>query len=183
MITSRGVAMKLRHLLYFTTLCALGLWLLMAGCAKKAVVKKDAPDLKTTDTHPEQEDVEASLRGKDYKSIPEIAAVHFDYDKDELTPRAKSILSRNADWLKAHPEAEVKIEGHCDERGTTEYNLGLGTRRAKAIRGYYRALGIPAKRTSTISYGKEKPLCYESTEECQSKNRRAETLVRFPNKP
>ena len=148
-----------------------------SSCAKKALVKKDAPDQIKAATEPEQEK-EASIRGKGYQKISDLETVYFDFDKAELGPKAREILYKNAAWIKSRPDAEIKIEGHCDERGTTEYNLALGSRRATIVRDYYRSLGVSMKRISTISYGEEKPVCAESAESCWSKNRRAETYVR-----
>ena len=84
-----------------------------------------------------------------------------------------SILQGNVNWLKANPNARITIEGHCDERGSEEYNLGLGDRRAIAVKEYMISQGIPAARFSTVSYGEEKPVCHEQTEACYAKNRRA----------
>ena len=120
---------------------------------------------------------EASLRYKDYKPIPELVTVHFDYDKSDLSDETRKALQKNAEWLKDNPGIEVQIQGHCDDRGTTEYNLALGQRRAQAVRDYYKMLGIRFKRMATISYGEEQPVCTEATEECWQRNRRAETLI------
>jgi peptidoglycan-associated lipoprotein len=103
--------------------------------------------------------------------------IHFDYDRYDLTPEARSILQQNAEWLRQNPQARVEIEGHCDERGTVEYNLALGAKRAKAARDYLVSLGIAGDRLSTISYGEELPLCRESNESCWAKNRRAHFVV------
>lgn len=103
--------------------------------------------------------------------------VYFAFDRDDLDPAAREILKANADWLKANPSATVQIEGHCDERGTNEYNLALGARRAGASKDYIANLGVAADRLSTISYGKEIPVCKESTEECWAKNRRARFVI------
>ena len=102
-----------------------------------------------------------------------LADVLFDYDKSEIKSDMASILQGNVNWLKANPNAKVTIEGHCDERGSEEYNLGLGDRRAIAVKEYLISQGIPAARLSTVSYGEEKPLCHEQSEACYSKNRRA----------
>lgn len=121
---------------------------------------------------------EASLRGKAFQSVPTLASVHFDYDRDALSGDSLAALKANADWLKANAKVEIQIQGHCDERGTVAYNLALGQKRAKAVRDYYRALGMPMSRMSTLSFGKEKPECPEATEECWRTNRRAETRAR-----
>jgi peptidoglycan-associated lipoprotein len=102
-----------------------------------------------------------------------LADVLFDYDKSEIKSDMASILQGNVTWLKANPNARITIEGHCDERGSEEYNLGLGDRRAIAVKEYLISQGIPAARLSTVSYGEEKPVCHEQSEACYAKNRRA----------
>ena len=98
--------------------------------------------------------------------------VHFAYDSYELDSTARDVLAANAEWLKDNSRARTEIEGHCDERGTVEYNLALGARRAKAVKDYLVTLGISGERLSTISYGEELPLCREQSEECYARNRR-----------
>jgi peptidoglycan-associated lipoprotein len=98
--------------------------------------------------------------------------VHFAYDSYELDGTARDVLAANAEWLKDNPRARTEIEGHCDERGTVEYNLALGARRAKAVKDYLVTLGISGDRLSTISYGEELPLCREQSESCYARNRR-----------
>jgi peptidoglycan-associated lipoprotein len=97
----------------------------------------------------------------------------FDFDQWNLRSDAKTVLEKNARWLADHPEVSVRIEGHCDERGTNEYNLALGERRSKSVRNYLINLGVGAKRFSIISYGEEKPFCSQQTESCYQNNRRA----------
>jgi peptidoglycan-associated lipoprotein len=97
----------------------------------------------------------------------------FDYDKADIRSDAQQVLTSDADFLKAHPNAAFTIEGHCDERGSEEYNLGLGDRRANAAKNFLVNLGISGDRISTISYGKSRPTCTESTEDCWQKNRSA----------
>jgi peptidoglycan-associated lipoprotein len=103
--------------------------------------------------------------------------VNFDFDKFELRPDAQAILRGQAAWLNQNPSRTVTVEGHCDERGTREYNLGLGERRANAVKQYLTSLGVSASRIKTISYGKERPLCVASDESCWSKNRRGVSVV------
>ena len=98
--------------------------------------------------------------------------VHFAYDSYELDSTARDILAANAEWLKDNARARTEIEGHCDERGTVEYNLALGARRAKAVKDYLVTLGIAGDRLSTISYGEELPLCRDQNEACYARNRR-----------
>jgi len=106
-----------------------------------------------------------------------LADVHFDYDRYDLGDQERSTLQQNAEWLKQNAAAKVEIEGHCDDRGTVEYNLALGAKRAKAVKDYLVTLGIPADRLSTISYGEELPLCHEENESCWQRNRRAHSVV------
>jgi peptidoglycan-associated lipoprotein len=103
--------------------------------------------------------------------------VFFAFDSAEITPEAQVILQRQAEWLRRYPNVTVTIEGHADERGTREYNLALGERRAQAARNVLVALGTPASRLSTISYGKERPAVPGSSEEAYAQNRRAVTVV------
>ncbi len=103
--------------------------------------------------------------------------IFFAFDSAEISPEAQQILRRQAEWLRRYPNVTVTIEGHCDERGTREYNLALGERRASAAKNVLIALGIPASRLSTISYGKERPAVLGSTEEAYAQNRRAVTTV------
>ena len=103
--------------------------------------------------------------------------INFDFDKSELKPEARAILVKKAEWLRNHEEFSVRIEGHCDERGTNEYNLALGDRRADSAKAFLVDLGIAASRLTTISYGEERPLCMQQTEECWAKNRRGHFVV------
>jgi len=130
------------------------------------------------DTGGDVSEREGSLRNKEYSSDPAILVVRFDFDRSELSAETRQTLSANAAVLKKRPDAELQVAGHCDERGTTEYNLALGQRRANAVRDYYKNLGVKIAGMSTISYGEERPACPESTEECRARSRRAETLIR-----
>ena len=103
--------------------------------------------------------------------------VFFDFDRSDLKPEARATLERQAAWLKQYSNVRLQIEGHCDERGTREYNLALGERRANATKNYLVALGIPASRLSTISYGKERPAVLGSNEAAWAQNRRAVSVV------
>ncbi|MDZ7344944.1 MAG: peptidoglycan-associated lipoprotein Pal [candidate division KSB1 bacterium] len=107
-----------------------------------------------------------------------LETIYFDYDKYDLTSSALQTLALNARRLKAHSQARILIEGHCDERGTVEYNLALGDKRAKAARDYLVSLGIDPSRISIISYGKERPVDPGHTEEAWARNRRAEFVQR-----
>ncbi len=103
--------------------------------------------------------------------------VHFDFDKFEVRRGDEEVLKENAAWLKKNPRAKIQVEGHCDERGTVEYNLALGERRAGYAKQYLVSLGISADRISTISYGKERPLDTGHDEEAWAKNRRVHFVV------
>ena len=104
--------------------------------------------------------------------------VYFEFDRSELGAEARDALQRNSDWIKQNPGVSVEIEGHADNRGTNEYNLALGARRAQAVKDYLVTLGNAPDRLSTISYGEELPVCGTDSEECWRKNRRAHFVVR-----
>ncbi len=103
--------------------------------------------------------------------------VFFDFDSSTLREDGKATLQKQAAWLARYPSVRLSIEGHCDERGTREYNLALGARRASMAREYLASLGVAASRMETISYGKEKPTCVESNEACWAQNRRAVSVI------
>jgi len=110
---------------------------------------------------------------REFVPTVELKDIHFEFDRAEIGSEAATVLDANAQWLKANPSHLVLVEGHADERGTSEYNLALGDRRAKASMNYLIAHGVRANRISIISYGEEQPLCREHTEECWTQNRRA----------
>jgi peptidoglycan-associated lipoprotein len=103
--------------------------------------------------------------------------VRFALDRYDLAPDAETTLQQQAALLQSHPEVAVTIEGHADERGTREYNLALGERRADSVRNYLIALGIPEERISVVSFGKERPECADAAESCWAQNRRGVTIV------
>lgn len=111
--------------------------------------------------------------GSDSGKISGLVTVRFGYDKSSLDANSKKDIATNVDWMKKNPNTRVQIEGHCDNRGTIEYNVALGERRANAVKAYMVSLGIPADRLSTISYGKEKPLATGDSEAAYAQNRRA----------
>lgn len=132
---------------------------------------KPSKEMITEKTHQmqQQEDIKSVIKELQTK----IKDIYFDFDKYDIDDKAKPVLKQAADLLIDKRKVKIIIEGHCDERGTREYNLGLGERRANAARDYLISLGIPSKRIEIVSYGKEKPQCTEKTEECWAKNRRA----------
>ncbi len=107
-------------------------------------------------------------------------AIYFDFDKYNIKPEFKDVLKKNADWLQANKGYNIRIEGNCDERGTNEYNMALGQRRADAAAKFLMGLGVGKDRIGTVSYGEEKPLCTEHNEDCWSKNRRDDFVVVKP---
>lgn len=148
---------------------------------KKASLADSAQQAASDSLTPGAEDVdeqEGTLRDKSYAADPEVRTVYFDFDRSELSAETRATLSENAAILRKRASVEIQIAGHCDDRGTTEYNLALGQRRANAVRNYYKALGVKMAKMSTISYGEENPACSDSSEECWQRNRRAESLIR-----
>lgn len=115
---------------------------------------------------------------QDFAAVADLTDVFFDFDKYDIRPSDAKTLDANATWLKSNPNHLVLIEGHCDERGTNEYNLALGERRAKSTMNYLVSQGVQANRITIISYGEERPQCTEHTESCWAKNRRAHFLVK-----
>ena len=116
-------------------------------------------------------------REAETKAVPQLGDIHFDFDKSDIRADSREILQKNADWLQNNPDIKIQIEGHCDERGTAEYNLALGERRAMSTKKYLISLGISADRIYTISYGEELPIDPNHSEDAWSKNRRAHFLV------
>lgn len=175
------------------------LGVILTGCAKKTVVKEE-PSVKKEEAGsgrevertkvmtPREEkgakEFEKSLVAKKEPGIEGevfesklLKDIHFDFDKYNIRPEDAEILKENAALLKKYPKVKIQVEGHCDERGTTEYNLALGERRANNTKRYLLSLGISTDRISTISYGKERPLDPGHNEEAWAKNRRAYTII------
>jgi peptidoglycan-associated lipoprotein len=113
-----------------------------------------------------------------FRADADLVDVHFEFDRAVIRETDMPKLDANAGWLKSNVDHLVVIEGHCDERGTTEYNTALGDRRAKATKNYLVSRGVPAARITVISYGKERPTCSQSVDECWAKNRRAHLRVK-----
>ena len=109
---------------------------------------------------------------KKSKKVSGLKAIHFDFEKSNIKPEFEPVLQQNADWMQSNSKKNVRVEGNCDERGSIEYNIALGDRRAKSGANYLTNLGVAASRLSTISYGKERPTCTEHNESCWWQNRR-----------
>ena len=165
---------------------AIGLIFTVSGCSKKKPVEQvDEVSAPAAIEETAQTAVDAGQEAAkvDAGSLDQMKAnfenvnIHFDFDKFSLSSEARTVLADKASFLNANANLKVKIEGHCDERGTSEYNLALGERRAKAAQDYLIFLGIGADRLSIISYGEEKPLDPAQTEEAFAKNRRDQFKV------
>jgi peptidoglycan-associated lipoprotein len=170
--------------------------LLSTGCAKQAV-KADAEVSQATGQDQAALEAERARKAAEAARLAaeeearrraeearqrEIAAfqnenVHFEFDRSDLTPEAVAILKKKAAWLNANPQVAVMVEGHCDERGTNEYNLALGERRAQSAKNFLVNMGISASRLSSISYGEERPLDPGQDEAAWAKNRRAQFVI------
>jgi peptidoglycan-associated lipoprotein len=157
-------------------------FLVLAGCTTKPPANTSAPPAEPPPSTSES----APVTSESSNIIPGSAedlrvnvgdTVHFEYDHYDLRDEDRSVLQRQASWLQKYSQVRVAVEGHCDERGTREYNLALGARRANAVKEYLVSLGVSAGRLETISYGKERPVCTESSEDCNAQNRRGVTTI------
>lgn len=173
-----GKMMNVRVARFALTICLIGVTALSfvacGGSKQVAQTETVEPEIMEPEPAPREETVAAAPVEKAAPASLALQAVNFDYDKYDLTSVAMDILSINAKGLRENPEAQIIIEGHCDERGTVEYNLALGDKRARAVKDYLVALGINASRLTTISYGKERPLDSSQNEGAWARNRRAE---------
>ncbi|MGB3563133.1 MAG: peptidoglycan-associated lipoprotein Pal [Thermoanaerobaculia bacterium] len=183
-----------RKLMVTVWIGVLGLSVIMLGCPKK----KPAPapvDTETTTVSPAEDVARPTAPSTQADKTPDPLAgdiveameyayqqgllgdVYFDFDKYELKTESRERLAKNAEFLKAHPEFTFTIEGHCDERGTNDYNLALGDRRASASSNYLTSLGARMDNIKTISFGEERPVCTVATESCWWRNRRAHFVI------
>lgn len=156
--------------------------LLASGCAKKPApetVASMAPGTNSYEQTAEEGDPTARLQA-DLIANAGADRVFFNLDGFDLTSEAQQVLTRQAQWFRAHPDVAVTVEGHCDERGTREYNLALGERRANSVKNFLASQGVPVARMSTISFGKERPEALGSDEASYAQNRRAVSLVIAP---
>ena len=126
---------------------------------------------------PTEEELFAKMSLEELNAKRPLADVFFELDSADLTDEGRAQLQKNADWLKRWGTTRASVEGHCDERGTAEYNLGLGERRATTVKGYLSSLGVTGDRLATVSKGKEQPVCTEKDESCWSKNRRGAFIL------
>ena len=126
---------------------------------------------------PTEDEVFATKTLAQLNSERPLGDVYFDLDESNIRDDAKGPLQKNADWMKRWASTRISVEGHADERGSSEYNLALGDRRANAVKNYLVSLGIPADRVNVVSKGKESPFCSESNESCWQQNRRGHFLI------
>ena len=150
--------------------------LALGACASKKKTEDQAGAGDTgTATAPQIESTPMNFdaAGSDSGKISGLETIRFDYDKSNLNSSAKKTLASNVAWMKSHAGTNLQIEGHCDARGSIEYNLSLGERRAQAVKAYMVGLGVAGSRLSVISYGKEKPLQQGDSEAAYAQNRRA----------
>lgn len=165
------------------TVAAVGFAFILAGCETPAppppppapppAVTRAAPPPPAPTVEP------GSLQ--DYQATVGVGVgdtVHFEYNEFAVRDEDKAVLKKQADWLSKFPDVKITIEGYADERGTREYNIALGGRRANAVKEYLVSVGISTARIDTISYGKDKPICADSTEECWQQNRRGVTAIK-----
>lgn len=175
--------------------CFLICLILAVGCAQKKVVATTGPEASAEATGQIQEEslgggLPGERLGRARRGVsaraqaygPEGIAfesedVHFEYDQATLTPASGQILQKKAAFMQKHPEVQITIEGHCDQRGSSDYNLGLGQRRADAVKNYLQDLGVAGNRMSTVSYGKEQPLDPGMDEAAFARNRRGHLVI------
>ncbi len=162
----------------------MGLCLVVSACSKKGAVQEE--DINPEEVSTTSEDIsvdseeftnEPVIRGNNVESVSELSIIFFDFDSSSITGTELSTIKSNATYLKNNSNVNVVVEGYCDERGTTEYNLALGQRRALKVKEYYVQMGISPARIATVSYGEEMPLDKRSNEAGWARNRRAETKI------
>ena len=188
---------RVRQLFSGIALCS-ALAVVAAGCHKRVPPAAPAPPPTTPTTAPatppspppppapaaapaprplSEEEIFARKSLDQINSERPLDDVYFDLDKFEIRDDARASLQKDADWLKKWTSTQVTLEGHCDSRGSAEYNLGLGSRRATAVRDYLVSLGVPANRVTILSKGKEAPFCTEENESCWQQNRRGHFVI------
>lgn len=182
-----------RAVLPVSLICFAALAFSVAGCHRNAVSAKLPPSAATSPTPSVKSEpapakmAESSVPRSSVEAAPtpsldelflqDVRDGFFDYDSAAIRPDAREALHKSAEFLKDHPAAHVTVEGHCDDRGSTEYNIALGQRRAKAIEQYIVSLGVPVDQVTTTSWGKEKPFCTQENESCWQQNRRGHFVL------
>ena len=173
--------MKKNYWIILTLLVVIPGFMLTVACQKRVAVQQPVVE--------EQKEEVVVVEEKKEEAVVVVPAltklddmvmkedIYFDFDKSNLKPAAQESLLRKAEWLLENSDVTVTIEGHCDERGTNEYNLALGDRRAESAKAFLLNLGVPASRLTTISYGEERPVCFDRDEECWAKNRRGHFVI------
>ena len=164
--------LKFSHMM---SLAALSTALLLAGCTTPKPTEASAPPVASTPSAPMTSSIVPGSAEDLRVNVGD--TVHFAYNEYTIEDNDKGTLQRQASWLAKYPSIRVLVEGDCDERGTREYNLALGARRANAVKETLVSLGVSAARVDTISYGKERPICTESNESCWAQNRRGVTII------
>lgn len=175
----------MKNFLAIGLVCLISMSLGISACAKKQTVAPEPEQLAVEQTEQASqitvEDIkfteEPSIRDANVETKTALETVYFNLDSSSVDDAGMNILKDNEEYLKANPNINIVVEGHCDERGTTEYNLALGQRRALKIKEYYVQLGIAPNRIATISYGEEMPAVKMNNESAWAKNRRAETKI------
>jgi peptidoglycan-associated lipoprotein len=158
-------------------LVALGL-LLAAGCSSKTKgMQGEGNSVGSESNIGSQGSLEQFKNTGTLSGSGPLTDIHFGYNTYNIEPQDGSVLKQNASWLQSNPRTHVQVEGHCDERGSEEYNIALGAKRAQAAKDYLETLGVEGSRISTISYGKELPLCTDHDESCWQQNRRDHFVV------
>ena len=168
------------------TCCSVLVCIVVSACAKQPPPRPTAPPLSRSGSGFEEGDISglSDPGGRVETNLTDgpqsggvLQDLYFDYDAYDLSPTEQATLQANANWLQSNPQAKIEIEGHCDDRGTVEYNLALGAKRSQSVRDYLIPLGIQSERLATISYGEELPLCHEKAAQCWKQNRRVHFLV------
>lgn len=163
----------MRRLLPVSILCGFALGCSHVTPKSPTEENKTAGQVETPTAAVNDRPLDLDSGGSDSKKIDGLTSIHFPYDSSSLKPGERDLLQKDASWIKTHPNVRIQIEGHCDDRGSTEYNFALGEKRAKAVSKYLENLGIPSDRLTVISYGKERPLANGESEEAYAQNRRA----------
>lgn len=184
--------MMRRQTVHFLGILAIGTMILVAGCAKptpraegwpepppQPPEKAPATERKTPsgEDRLDIENLSLSQLNRVVQDMGLLRDIHFDFDSYELRPDARAILRENATFLRDYPTLRIRVEGHCDERGTNEYNLALGEKRAFASKQFMERLGVASSRLATITYGEERPLDQGHNEAAWARNRRAHHLI------